>query len=144
MSAAANDELVRKRREIIARRRDLKAELTKLARDVAAVDRVLVMLDPDYRPERSHTNVRRISQPSPFGFGEMTEAALDALRRLGRPVSAAECAKAMLEAKQISDAQVVLKLTSKVAAVFAQKATLGQLRRSSNGDGRHVLWEINR
>jgi hypothetical protein len=83
-------------------------------------------------------------QSGPFGVGEMTAAALNTLRRLGRPVSASECAKAMLEGKQISDEQVLTKLTSKVAAVFAQKASSGQLRRSSNGDGRHVLWEINR
>ena len=88
--------------------------------------------------------MRKTPQSGPFGVGEMTAAALNTLRRLGRPVSASECAKAMLEGKQISDEQVLTKLTSKVAAVFAQKASSGQLRRSSNGDGRHVLWEINR
>ena len=144
MSTTAHDELVGKRREMVARRRDLKAELTKLARDIAALDRVLCILDPAYRPEAARTNQRRGSGTNIFGFGEMTSAALDASRQLGHPASVAECAKAMLQAKQITDDGAVAKLTPKVSAVFAQKAAAGQVRRAGNGDGRQVLWEIAR
>lgn len=129
---------------MVGRRRDLKTELTKLAREIAALDRVLCLQDPAYRPEAARTNQRRGSGPNLFGFGEMTSAALGALRRLERPASVAECAKAMLESKQIFDDQGVTKLASKVSAVFAQKAVTGQVRRVGNGDGRQVLWEIAR
>lgn len=58
-------------------------------RDIAALDRVLSMFGLAHCPEAARTRHRRGSNSKPFGFGEMTTAALDALRRLGRPASVA-------------------------------------------------------
>jgi hypothetical protein len=41
---------------MVARRRALKAEMTKLASDITAIDRVMTMLDPTYAPEANRAN----------------------------------------------------------------------------------------
>jgi hypothetical protein len=43
-------ELLDKRAEFGARHDDLKAEIAKIDEDIAALDRVLVLLDPSYQP----------------------------------------------------------------------------------------------
>ena len=48
---------------LVARRRELKGELTRLAADISAIDRVTRMLDPDHQPKAEPSGVR----PSP-GF----------------------------------------------------------------------------
>ena len=137
--------LLAKRNELVARRRDLKGDLTKLARDIAALDRVMALLEPSYQAEAPRPNrARGRGGPSPFGHGEMTSAALFALRELGTATTS-ECAAAMLAAKGLAeDEPSRSRLASKVAAVFGQKEAAGQLRRAANGDGRQVRWEVAR
>jgi hypothetical protein len=142
----AKDELLETRRGLVASRRELKAKLTGLARDITALDRVLLILDPDYRPEAGRGNRRGGATPNtPFKHGEMSSAALDALRLLKRPASTSETATAMLERKGIAnDPEMHALVVSRVSAVFAQKAASGQLRRVQNGDARQARWEIAR
>jgi hypothetical protein len=144
--SVAMDELLEKRRGLVESRRVLKTKLTELSRDMAAVDRVLLMLDSAYKPPAAHANRRGpAGAAQPFKHGEMTAAALEALRTLARPASTAECATAMLERKALaSDTALHAQVVSRVSAVFAQKAAAGQVRRVSNGDARQVRWEIAR
>jgi len=44
-------EILEKGSGLIARRRELKGELTRLAADISAIDRVTRMLDPGYQPK---------------------------------------------------------------------------------------------
>lgn len=84
---ASMDGLLEKRRELMARRRQLKGELTRLGADVAAIDRVFRMMDPVYRPEtpdKTSPN-RHSSARNPFPPGKMTVAMLEAMRMLDRP-----------------------------------------------------------
>jgi len=137
--------LLAKRNESVARRRDLKGELTKLARDIAALDRVMALLEPGFQAEAPRPNrARAPGGPNPFGHGEMTAAALAALRELGTATTS-ECAGAMLAAKGLAeDESTRSRLASKLAAVFIQKEASGQLRRAANGDGRQGRWEVAR
>ena len=131
---------------MVARRRALKAEMTKLASDITAIDRVMTMLDPAYVPEANRANRTRSKGGSKlFGWGEMTPAALEALRLVGKPATSVEVAAAMMVKKGVSpddDAQV--ELAGKVTSAFIAKAASGQIRRVGNGDGRQVTWEIAR
>lgn len=131
---------------LTASRRELKARLTGLARDIAALDRVLLILDSDYRPEAGRVNRRGgVTPNTPFKHGEMSSAALEALRMLNRPASTSETATAMLERRGIAnDPEMHALVVSRVSAVFAQKAASGQLRRVQNGDARQARWEIAR
>ena len=133
--------LAEKRRACIARRVALKGELTRLASDIAAIDRVMQMINPDLAAPAVEKPARGASGDGMFGPGGTTAAALDALRRLGRATSA-DCAAAMLVAQGIeADPKLTVKLASRVSAICAQKAAVGQVRRCGNGDGRQVIWE---
>ena len=136
------EDLVQKRRSLMDRRRELKAELTGLARDISALDHVLRMMDPQYRSEAPKSNKGR-SGKLPNAHGEITTVALETLRRIGQPISAADCARAVLEARKLPD-DFQPQMAVKLSVLFAQKAASGQLRRVVNGDGRHVKWEIAR
>ena len=143
--SAAKSELVDCRHGLVAQRRELKAELTKLAQGIAALDKVLLMLDPNYKPEAGYANRRGTAGGSPFSHGETTTLALAALRDIGRPATATECAQAMLTSKGVpADEAVQERIASRVVALFAHKADAGQVRRVGTNGGRHVLWEIAR
>lgn len=143
--SSASEELQERRRERVDRCRELKAELTRLKREIGALDEVLLMLDPSYRAEAARPNRRGPPTAMPFQRGEMPAAALEALRTIGRPASSAECARAMLAAKGIADDEPLqAQVAARVTALLSQKATVGQVRRAGNGDGRQVLWQIDR
>lgn len=141
-----SDELVSRRRDMVARRRALKAEMTKLASDITAIDRVMTMLDPAYVPEANRANRKRSTGSSKlFGWGEMTPAALEALRLVGKPATSAEVAAAIMAGKGVgADDDTQAELAGKVTSAFVAKAASGQVRRVGNGDGKQVLWEVAR
>ncbi len=139
------ERLVTMRREQVARCRALKGELTEAKRKITSLDTVLLMLDPNYKPEAGRTNRRGQARNGLFSRGEMTAAALAVLRDLNRPASSAECARAMLAAKGIDDDDPMQgQISTQVTALLWQKIGSGQVRRTANGDGRQVLWEIAR
>lgn len=135
-------DLAAKRRALVDRRRALKAELTGLARDISALDHVLRLVDPEYRPEAHRSNKSRPGK-LPFAHGEMITVALDTLRRIGRSMSAADCARVLIDDRNLSD-ELHQSMANRFSALFAQKAASGQVRRVANGDGHHVKWEIAR
>ena len=137
--------LLEKRRELMARRRSLKGELTRIAADIAAIDRVMRMVDEDYRPEPPNRlpSGRPTAAGNPFKAGEMVVAMLDALRTVGRPVRSTECAEAMLsKVGHPADDATLAGVANRVSAVLAQKVQSGQVERAGNGTGRQVLWRI--
>lgn len=134
-------EILEKRSGLVARRRELKGELTRLAADIAAIDRVTRMLDPDHQPKADPS--RRQAASGLYPRGELTAAALDTLRRITRPATSVECGTAILEAKgRAHDAELLGQVVNRVSAIFSQKADAGQVRRAGNGEGRQLLWEI--
>ncbi len=139
------DGLLAKRREFITRRRTLKGELTGLAADISAIDRVLGMLDPDYRPEAPvrSVQIRPAAAGNPFPRGGMVVAMLNALRKMAKPVTSVECAEAMLASGGFdADADTLAAIANRVSALLAQKAASGQVERAGNGQGRQLLWRI--
>jgi hypothetical protein len=133
------DELLVKRGEFVARRRVLKGELTKLAADIAAIDRVIRMVDPDHQTVEQQVERKAIS---PFVSGELTPAALEALRKLG-PTTSSACAEAILSAKGMpTDPATVAHVANRVSAIFSQKANNGQVSRAGSGTGRQLIWQI--
>lgn len=143
---AAMDGLMAKRRECMARRRELKGELTRLTADIAAIDRVFRMVDSTYRPEAP---VRAVTaQPrsacNPFPPGKMAPAMLGALRRLDKPVTSMECAAAMLSDSGFASDDTLATVANRVSALLSQKSASGQVERAGNGHGRQMLWQVAR
>ena len=135
-------DLAAKRRALVDRRRAPKAELTGLARNIPVLDHALCMVGPEYRPDAPRSSKSRPGK-LPSAHGETTTVALDALRRIGQPVSAADCARAVIDDRNLSDDLHQL-MANRFSALLAQKAASGQVRRIANGDGHHVKWEIAR
>lgn len=134
-------EILEKRSGLVARRRELKGELTRLAADICAIDRVTRMLDPDHHPKADPS--RRQAVTGLYPRGELTAAALATLRRIGRPATSVECGTAILEAKgRTANPGLLGQVVNRVSAIFSQKAEVGQVRRAGNGEGRQLLWEI--
>ena len=134
-------EILQKESGLVARRRKLKGELTKLAADISAIDRVTRMLDPDHQPKAEPS--RRQAVTGLYPRGVLTAAALEVLRRIGRPATSVECGTAILEAKgRTNDPELLGQVVNRVSAIFSQKAEAGQVRRAGNGEGRQLLWEI--
>ena len=139
--ASVLTEILEKRSGLVARRRELKGELTRLAADISAIDRVTRMLDPDHQPKADPS--RRQAVTGLYPRGKLTAAALDTLRRIGRPATSVECGTAILEAKgRTADSELLGQVVNRVSAIFSQKAEAGQVRRAGNGEGRQLLWEI--
>ena len=145
VSLATIDDLQMRRAEFVARRRVLKGELTRLAADIVASDRVARMVDPDYRPETAPRGRPPKAEGTKHSFasGEMVRAALNALRSLNRPASSGECVRAMLSTLGASiDDGVLVTLTNRVSALLAQKAEGGQVLRAGHGTDRQVFRAI--
>ncbi len=73
--SAVLDEILEKRSALVARKRELKTELTRLAADISAIDRVVLILAPGH--EARVLPVRRQRQS---GFRPAPEAALTSWR----------------------------------------------------------------
>lgn len=137
--------LLEKRRELMEGRRRLKGELTRIAADIAAIDRVMRMVDEEYRPEPSNrlTSGRPTAAGNPFKAGEMVVAMLDASRTAGRPVTSVECAGEMLaKAGHAADDATLAGVANRVSALLAQKVQSGQVERAGQANGRQVLWKV--
>jgi uncharacterized protein YfaQ (DUF2300 family) len=79
---------------------------------------------------------------NPFVSGELTPAALEALRKLG-PTTSSACAEAILSAKGMpTDPATVAQVANRVSAIFSQKANNGQVSRAGSGTGRQLIWQI--
>lgn len=75
-------ELLDKRGEFAARQDGLKAEIAKIDEDIAALDRVLALLDPDYQPANA-AKCRRCPNGIGFSRSELSESVLEILRDAG-------------------------------------------------------------
>src|SRR3546814_20803529 len=84
-----------------SRRDGLKAEIAKIDEDVAALDRVLALLDPSYQPTDAPKSRKRTSSLG-FSRGELSEGILEALRDASAPISVADCAETLAKRKGIS------------------------------------------
>lgn len=137
------DELLTRRQRLVAHCRALKTELTKAKRGIGALDAVLRMESPDYKPDAPAANHRPGGSQVYFGHGQLVAAALEALRTMEGPASATDCARLILTDRGMPDTELS-RLSTKVASTFGQKAATGQVERINNGDGRSVLWRIAR
>lgn len=135
------DELLHRRSDLAERQAFIRAEIAKIDQDLAAVDRVLGLLDPAYQ---TNTAKKRASPSSGTGLsrGELSECILEVLRDHDS-VSAAECAELIAAMKAIP-ATTLPRLKTNVGTALAYLATRDRVRRVSDGEGRSVHWQIAR
>ncbi len=68
---------------------------------LAHLDACLRVLDPSYRSDT--VPPKRLRQVKLFGAGELNRLILDAMRRAGKPMTPAEIARSIIEAKGYGD-----------------------------------------
>ncbi len=113
-------------------------DMNRLAADVAAIDRVLRLFDPNLRVEE----IKALAFYKPEGWaepGQVNRLVLDVLRRAGEPVTAAYIVEAVSSDLGGSE----LRNKRRVAKVLGRLRERG-LVRSAGSNGLPLLWEIAR
>jgi len=143
-----DEELKRKRAELIGEVEDLTARLQVINGQVAAIDQVITIYDPAYASQGSApTKPQRpkVSQQLPPEFARInkSEASLEALRDAGRPISTADCASAVAERYGLPGNGPAMSLfVTHVSAALNVLSKRNRVRRVGTVDGRKHLWEI--
>ena len=138
----AFEELLEKRAALAARQEEIKAENARLDEDLAALDHVLSLLDPSYRPSApAKRRTRKVERH--FGRGELSDATLAILRDAEEPLTAADCVAAIVGSKTLPE-DALVHVKGSVTTTLTNLSKRNRVRRVHNGDGRKVVWEINR
>lgn len=139
------NELLYRRSGLLARKKELRAEIKTIDGDIVAIERVLRILDPNALALEPPRPRRRKTADGLFADGELTTGTLTALRDLGKPSTSAECAAALVASKGIpADDRRMPEITNRVSSSLNDLTKKGRVRRLGNGDGRTVLWEVAR
>jgi hypothetical protein len=120
----------------------LRARLAEVTADLGHLDAVIRMFDPErgtapsVRPERV-----RIGN----GRADTSRAALDALRGATEPVSTADLARRVMQARGLDSADALLaqRVARLISEALARQREDGTVR-STQGPERVVLWEVVR
>jgi len=97
--------LSRKRAELAGQMLTLQEQVRQLSRDIEAVDRALVLMDPNAVPTKIKP-IRAVHRYKYFSRGEMYRMLLDALRALdGKPTSIGYLVKAVMDLKGLDHDQ---------------------------------------
>lgn len=143
-----DDELKRKRAELIGEVEELAARIQAINGQVAAIDQVIAIYDPAYVSQGSApTKPRRpkVSQQLPPEFARInkSEASLETLHDAGRPLSTADCASAVAERYGLPGSGPAMSLfVTHVSAALNVLSKRNRVRRVGTLDGRKRLWEI--
>src|SRR5579872_4525216 len=111
----------------------------KLRAQMVQVEAVIKMLSPDFNVSRIAPKRRNTGNPW-FKRGTLYRAAMDALRRAGKPMTAREMMLAILDGKETN--------ATRKQELDVQAAILAALRKhdgrgvESVGEGRPVRWQI--
>jgi hypothetical protein len=131
--------LVRRRRELTCEMNRLSEAHAKLAVELDALDTVLVMFQPDIKPD-SIPALRIVSQPTWAKKGEITRLVLSMLRTANGPMTADFIAQRVAQAR---GEPVSARVRKSVYKVLDQQRQRG-LVRSVEEAGLWLQWEVVR
>lgn len=131
--------LVRRRRELTCEMNRLAEAHAKLAGELQALDKVLVMFQPNLEPDAIPA-LRIVSQPTWAKKGEITRLVLTILRKANGPLSTDAIAQRAAEAR---GEPVSARVRKSVYKVLDQQRQRG-LVRSVEETGLWLQWEVVR
>lgn len=145
-----SDELKAKRGELAERARDLTAELADLQTQISAVDTVITIYEPEWKPEQPQK--RRGRPPKAESIKELDkiiggtnkrQMALDILRTARRPMSTAECAIEFASRHGLAaDDTRITAIGNRLSSILDSLQKAGRVRHAGLLDGRRRQWEI--
>lgn len=132
--------LVKVRADLIKEHDTLKARCVAIAGELAHVDAVIRLVDPNHRSPTLHMDAREVSA---IARGERSRALLDVMREAGEPITAAEAARrTMLKQGHDPEDRAHRKvITKKVEAALWRQERRGVLR-SLRREGQVMVWEV--
>lgn len=146
-----SDELKAKRGELAGRARELAAALAELQAQIAAVDKVISIYEPEWRPEdqprkrrgRPPTGASAKELDKLIGGTNKRQMTLEILRTARRPLSTAECAQEFATKHGLSgdDPRVAL-IGNKLSSILDALQKAGRVRHAGMLDGHRRRWEI--
>lgn len=145
MSGAVR-ELLTKREEMQERRRALLVEVAAVDADLAALDRVLRLLNPAYAPADPPRKRRKTGTAlnGLFADENVTTLVLEALRTAESPMTSRDCAEVLAARKQVSaDDERFPDIVNRISSTLGNLASRSRVRRTAV-NGREVLWEVAR
>lgn len=145
------DDLKVKRGELTARVRDLMAELAEMQVQIAAVDKVISIYEPEWKPEEQPRK-RRGRPPKAESVKELDriigstnkrQMTLDILRTARRPLSTAECAQEFATRHGLTedDPRVTI-IGKRLSPVLDALQKAGRVRHAGLLDGHRRQWEV--
>lgn len=143
-----DEELKRKRAELLDEVEELKAKIQAIDGQVSAIDQVIAIYDPAYAPQGSAaTKPQRPRAPKqlPPEFARINknEAILEVLREAEHPLSTADCTFRIVERNGAdADDPSMPRFLTQVSATLIALTKRGRVRQAGTIDSRKHLWEI--
>ncbi|CAH1675224.1 hypothetical protein ARD30_21695 [Bosea thiooxidans] len=143
-----DEELKRKRAELLGEVEELKARIQAIDGQVSAIDQVIAIYDPAHVPRGSAATKPqrpRAAQQLPPEFARINknEAILEVLREAEQPLSTADCTSRIAERNGAdADDPSMPRFLTQVSAALIALTKRGRVRQAGTVDGRKHLWEI--
>lgn len=142
-----------KRAALEERLATLSAEMAETQRQMAAIDTVIAMYDPDWKPATAVARRRKPKTEAGMAFDaalggvNKRQAVLSVLRDADHPLSTAECAAEIAARNGIAaDDRVLPIIGNRISAVLDALRKTGRVRHADDGEdrapGHKRLWEI--
>ena len=142
------EELKRKRAELLGEVDELVLRIETIKRQVSAIDQVIAIYDPAHAQNptlRMGYKQARQAIPLPPELKRLnkTEAILEALREAGEPLSSADCTNRIAAKHGVApDDPALPRFVTHISAGLNSLAKRNRVRQVGTVDGRKNLWEI--
>lgn len=136
--------LIRRRAELAGKVEALHSELSQTLRDLDAIDRAIMVIDPNVQIEAIRPKAFR--PPADWSKkGQMARMVLNILRQAVEPLTTREIALQMLveRAMDAEDRKLLNLMTKRVATSLRYQRDQGRAL-SQDGPGPYALWELAR
>lgn len=146
---SVSTELKEKRAELTGRAEKLLAELEETQEAITALDRVIVIYDPKWRPDSGNRSRRNANKSkvatelnAVLGKTNRRQVVLDVLRVLG-PATCAACTQAFAERFNIPNGDPKYRLLNDIVSKnLSSLEAHGRVRGTQPEEGRRKIWEI--
>jgi hypothetical protein len=144
------EELKRKRTELLGDMEQLALRIETIKKQVAAIDQVIAIYDPAHKaPSAARTNRKLARQevPLPDALVKLNKAAaiLEILREAGEPLSSADCTSRIAARRGVAaDDPALPRFVTHISAGLSSLAKRKRVRQVGTVDGHKNLWEIAR
>lgn len=144
------EELKRKRTELLGDMEQLAVRIETIKKQVAAIDQVIAIYDPGHKASSAAKPNRKQARqevPLPAALVSLNKTAviLDVLREAGEPLSSADCTSRIAARHGVAaDDPSLPRFVTHISAGLSSLVKRKRVRQVGTVDGHKNLWEIAR